>query len=361
MGRQILFAGGANRALPYVPTADAPGIATFEIDDETGAWSLVGTFTGIDNPTYLSLSPDGAWMAATSEVADWREGLVTLLSVDRNGGGLAYRNQQPTRGGIAAQSSFHRGSKYLALVNYGTAPPGSRPDSSLCVYAVTDELGPVLAEINLAGPTGPLSARQDRSHPHCVVWLPQTTILLAADLGLDRVFCLRLDAEQRTLEQADEVALPPGFGPRHIDLHPGDSVAYVIGELGAAVATLRYDAHRGTLEMLAASPISEGTESCSAICVAPSGTHLFVGDRAGNAVALFGVDPDSGIARYLARAPSGGRTPRDLSISSDGNLLAVANQDSGSIALFRHQTGGVLVPLATIPFGTPMCVAFAAV
>src|SRR5450631_4341732 len=106
MSKYTMYVGGVNRPPLNEPNAkaNARGIEAFTIDSKTGEATWLDVTTGIDNPTYLSLSPDGRSLAACSELIGVNEGLVTLF--ERENGKLVYVNQHTTRGDTTAHLSF---------------------------------------------------------------------------------------------------------------------------------------------------------------------------------------------------------------------------------------------------------------
>jgi len=148
------------------------------------------------------------------------------------------------------------------------------------------------------------------------------------------------------LEKAAVLATPPGAGPRHLALHPDGRHAYLAAELTLTVL--------GQDTTLPAGGVDGST--CSAIHVTPDGRHVLAGNRGHDSLALLSVGSD-GVARYARTTPSGGRVPRDFAIDPSGRWVAVANQESDLISLFRL-ADGYLTPAGTIATGSPTAVTF---
>jgi 6-phosphogluconolactonase len=361
MSKYTMYIGGVNRPPLDEPNAkaNARGIEAYTIDSKTGEATWLGVTAGVDNTTYLSLSPDGRLLAACSELIGVNEGLVTLF--ERRNGKLAYVNQQTTRGDTTAHLSFDTRGRAVAVTNYSLLPSDTRPGRSVVVYPIklNGELGSLNAETTCRGQTGPHATRQERSHAHCVRWTTEG-LLLVTDLGLDRVFCYRWNEGTGSLVIADEVAVLPGSGPRHIEFHPRLPLVYVVNELIPGILTFRLDGVSGRLELIALCDFP-GAGACSAIRITPQARQLLVGDRQRNAIGQFDLDLVTGIPRFEALTPCGGHWPRDLNVSPDGALLAVANQESDEVSLLSYdEERGKLTPLnRTLACGTPMCIVFA--
>jgi 6-phosphogluconolactonase len=365
MPRNLIYVGGCNRALPYFATANAKGIACFEVDLETGAARTAGVTEGIDNPTFLAVAPDGKSLCATSEVLGWNEGVISAYAIDPATGALTYLCKQPTRGDIAAHLAYDGTGKFAASVNYSVLPMDARPNRSLAIYprATDGSLGPVVAEAGYEG-TGKDPARQERPHAHCVRWTPDNRFVVVADLGTDRLWVHAFDAASGKISSHGHAKLPAGSGPRHFAFHPSKPFAYSVNELGSTVASFAFDAGKGSFELLAVEhtvpAAALGHNHCSAIKVAHDGKYLFVGNRGHDSIGCLAIDPATGIARLRTTTPSGGKTPRDIEFDPSGTVLAVANQDSDCISLFRYNgADGSLTGFgAPISTGTPTAISF---
>ncbi|KUF09905.1 lactonase family protein [Pseudoponticoccus marisrubri] len=362
-GQSLFFIGSCTRPLPYFASANGAGLTGVFLDEETGACTRAGVTTGIDNPTYAAISADGRMLYASSEVVDWHEGTLSAYAIDRAGGTLAYVNKAVTRGNVAAQVSLDRSDRFVACVNYAFMPPGAGPDRAVVIFARAPDggLGPVTAEARLSG-HGPDPDRQARSHAHCLRFSRDNRLALVADLGTDRVELFRFDAASGALAPAGAVGLPPGTGPRHIEMHPRRDIAYVVGELNATLATIALDSGAAAGRCLHVAPClppggPPGTHG-SAVKISPDGGHLYVGNRGHDSIAHLRVDA-GGVARFAGTVPCGGATPRDLALSPSGRVLVVANQDSDRVEVFRRGPDGGLAPLGPgFATGTPTCVAF---
>lgn len=363
MPSALVYIGGVNRGIGYVANAAGEGIAAFEVDLETGAATAIGVTKGIDNPTFVAMAPDGARLVAVSEVDGWHEGLVTLYGVEPASGALRYINKQPTRGDYTCHAGFDPAGHFVGIANYGGQPVSERPNRSFVIYALDDELSPPRAEVSHEG-QGPVAGRQSRPHAHCVRWSANGRFLVVSDLGVDRLMVYRFDAATGGLTLAHEVAMQPGAGPRHVQFHPTLPVLYCVNELNSTLATLAFDAESGALEHIAAaSTLPEGGHvgnSCSALAVSMTGGHVYVGNRGHDSIACFAIDSSSGAARLGSITPSDGLVPRDIAFDPSGRVLAVANQESDEVVLFRADpVSGALTALPhRIAVGSPTAISF---
>jgi 6-phosphogluconolactonase len=359
----LMFVGSCNGRLGYVAHPAGKGITAFRVDLETGASGELASTTDIPNPTFVTVSPDGATLLAASEFDGEVEGAVTAFAIDAATGTLRQLGRAGSRGWTTAHLGFDRTGRFAAAANYGAVPADAPAGASVVVYDLAAPGGiPIAAEATHTG-KGPNAARQERPHAHCVRWSPDNRFLLVADLGIDRVVVYRFDVATGGIAPHGEIALPAGDGPRHFTFHPRGHRLYVVNELSSTVASFAYDAHAGTARLIGeASTLPAGGHagnSCSAIAISPEGRHLIAANRGHDSLATFAVDTD-GIARLTVTTPCGGAVPRDLSLDPSGRILAVANQASDTVNLFRFDAErDGLTPLgAPIPSGSPTAIAF---
>lgn len=352
----LLFVGCLNRDLPYMQGARGQGIAVFAFDEETGQAELLSQTDDIDNPNYLSISPDGGHLYATSEVFNRKENLAISYSLDRTIGALTYCNMQSTLGSIAAHNVVSADGRFLFVTNYSMGTGG--PDKSIAVLPILADgsLGPAVSSVAHQG-GGPDTERQERSHAHCVRQIGD--ILLVSDLGIDRVIAYRLE-QDGALTHIDETTLFPGSGPRHItSSHDGESV-FVINELSSTVQSFRHD---GTGQLIPVSecpavPAGATLSHCAALHLSSDGRFIYASNRGHDSIAIFAVDPVSARLTPDGHVSSNGSTPRSFALSPSGQSLVVANQNSDEIAVFRRDTNnGQLTDIGNrIQIGTPMFV-----
>ena len=148
--------------------------------------------TGIENPSYLCVSPDGRNVHAVSEVLDWPEGLVSSYAVDRASGELSYQGVQGSRGTVACYAMMDARSRAAFVANYWSGSVAmfpTRADGSLAEASSVDQ----------HTGSGPNGARQEGPHAHCVVVSPDDRFAFSADLGADAIVGYRIDFAGRAL------------------------------------------------------------------------------------------------------------------------------------------------------------------
>jgi 6-phosphogluconolactonase len=355
-----LVVGSLNREMPYFQGARGTGLTVYAFHEATGDATPIAEARDIDNPTFLSVDATSGVIYANSEVAEWREGLVSAYRFDAGAGTLAYLNKQPTLGSITAYNRIAPDRRNLLVANYAEGFGG--PDQSIVAFplAADGSLGPAHHSLRFTG-SGVDPARQDRSHAHSIVASPDDRHFIVADLGTDDLILLTAD-EDGKLRERSRLALPPGSGPRHTEFHPGGRWLFVNNELASTVASVALE--DGTLRLIdIRNAIPEGVGSHGAdLHVSPDGRFVYSSNRGHDSISTFGVDLDTGVLSPLGQTSTGGKTPRNFAITPSGNSLLVANQNSDSIALFRRdrETGALTDSGQRIAIGTPMCVRVAA-
>lgn len=363
----MVTSGGGGRAagdgvLVYVGTytegsqGRAEGIYVCRLDPASGTLRIQQTVPGVADPSYLALAPDGRRLYAVSEVDD---GAVAAFARDPATGRLTPLNRESSHGASPCHLSVHR--DYVLAANYTTGSVAAlpvRPDGSLA---------PATTVVRHEG--SGVHPRQEGPHAHMVVPDPDGRLILAVDLGLDRIMGYRLDAESGELtpnEPATAYTSPrPGAGPRQIAFHPDGRRAWVLGELDSTLTTCAYDASRGVLrpvETLSTLPDGFAGESTAAdMAVAPSGRFVYASNRGHDSIAIFATGGPTGRLTAVGHEPTHGKTPRAFALDPAGVWLLAANQDSDTIVSFRVDAAtGRLSPsgqAARIP--TPVCVVFA--
>ncbi|UVC14986.1 lactonase family protein [Mesorhizobium onobrychidis] len=356
----LVFVGSLNREAPYFQGARGVGLGVYSFDEETLETRKLTETGDIDNPTFLSVTPDGSHIYANSEVLAWREGVVSAYRFDRQTAALSYINKQPTLGSITAHNTITRDRTKLLVANYGIGEGG--PDRSVVVYGLREDGGLTapLSSVTHAG-TGPDTARQERPHAHSVTETVAGGVAIVADLGIDRLVSYRI-APDGSLTRLAESVLAPGAGPRHVALHPGGRFVFVMNELDSTVASLALDDTSGRLSVIDTKPAvpaaTRDGNHCADIQISPDGRFLYGSNRGHDSVAVFSVDQQTGTLALVDYAPCGGATPRNLALTPSGGHLFSANQNADRISIFARDaaTGRLADTGRFIDVGTPMCV-----
>lgn len=367
MQRPANFASTASApagALLYVGTyteGRSEGIHLVRFDTQSGELRLESSVDAGPNPSFLTIHPNGSVLYAVNEVDnldDTKGGGVSAFRIDA-AGALTGLNSQASEGTAPCYVSVDRTGHAALVANYSSGTiavfPLGRDGSLVPASQVVQHVG-----------HGPNAERQEGPHAHCITADPSNQYALAVDLGVDQVLVYRMDPVNGTLRHVDkaDASLRPGAGPRHLAFHPRRPVAYVANELDSTIAMLRFDAASGALSVIATrSTLPAGTTAANFpadIHVSPSGRSLYVSNRGHNSIAVFRVDPSTGLPTSIQHVSTGGDWPRNFALDPSGRWLLVANQRSGSIVvLARDPDTGRLSPTThSLAVASPVCLRF---
>jgi 6-phosphogluconolactonase len=333
------------------------GIDRFTLDPASGALSDRETVAAIDDPSYLALSTDKRHLYAAIERAS---GGVAAFAVDPGSGRLTFLNQVDSHGADPSHLALDPSGRHLLVANYTSG------SVAVCPIEPDGRVGEATDVVQHVG-QGPHPERQAGPHAHMVATDPTGSLVLVADLGLDRVLCYRLDTGSGKLRPLPDhfAQLPPGAGPRHFAFHPNGRWLFVLGELDSTVTVFDYDAQAVTFEpvhtLSTLPPDFTDTSWSAAIRVAPSGRWVYASNRGHDGIAVFACDAATGRLTPVGHTPVEGQWPRDFNIDPSGRFLLAAAQRSHSIATFAvDQATGELSLVGTVAESrSPVCVLFA--
>jgi 6-phosphogluconolactonase len=349
--------------LVYVGTytgKGSEGIYAYRFDPATGETSSVGLVARTDNPSFLAVDPNGRFLYAVNELDTFRTeatGAVSVFAIDRESGKLNLQQQVSSLGAGPAHVSVDKSAAWLMVANYN--------GGNVAVFPIGSDgrLGPHSAFVqNVGSSVNP--ERQAGPHAHSIQVTNDNRFAIAADLGLDKLFVYRFDADTGSLTPGSPefVEVAPGAGPRHIAFAPSGKFVYVLNEMASTVTVFAYKQGPGTLNAIQTIPTLPnefaGTNTAAEIAVDAKGQFLYVSNRGHDSIAVLSVDPDNGNLKSLEWVPSGGRTPRNFVIDPTGKWTFAANQDSDNIELLQiDQESGRLIPTnRSLKVVSPVCV-----
>jgi 6-phosphogluconolactonase len=335
-------------------------IALYRLDLSTGTLTATGISTDLPDPNFLAISSNGRFLYASSNL---KEGALAAFSIDPQTGKLSALNQQPSAGHRAVHVTLDPSGHAALVANYQgntVAVLGINADGSL--------KPPTAEGIQTHTGSGPNASRQPHPFPHSIYPDPTGHFAYSCDLGVDKIYCYKLDAEQATLTPNDPptVSTPPGSGPRHLAFSPDHQCVYLITEMGNTLIAYHLNADTGALtEFQTLTTLPPGTpnpdqQTGGEVEVHPNGKFLYASNRGPHSsISIFAVAAGTGMLTRVGDVLSGGQHPRFFTIDPSGEFLLVGNQFSNNIALFRiNQTTGQLTATSTVPFGAPMCISF---
>jgi len=344
----------------YTNRTASKGIYAFDFDSASGKLTFQGIAAETSDPSWVVIHPNGKFVYAANESG--KQSTITAFSLDAQSAKLTQLNQLPALGEDPCHLSFDRTGKFLFVANYTSG--------NVVVFPILRDgkLGAATANIKDTGSLGPNKARQEAAHAHWVEPSANKPKVYVADLGLDRVVIYTFDADRGMLFLAPMptepfwAALSPGTGPRHVAFSRDESFMYVLGELTSTVAVFAKDHQQtwGSTQQISALPAGfSGRNDAAEIAIHPSGKWLFASNRGHDSIAVFSVDPLTGLLKSVGDFPTGGKEPRHFAIDPTGHFLLAENQNSDSIVVFRIDPGsGALSQASQTNVPSPVCLAF---
>lgn len=336
------------------------GIYVLKFNTDDGTLVPVDTVSGVENPSYLALSPDSRFLYAVNENADSLDASLSAFAVDTESGSLSFLNSRNSRGGAPCYIDIDAEGQSVFAGNY--------LGGSLAMFSIDNNGSLLEAESVIRHEGSSVNAnRQQSPHVHCTLVTPDNRMLLAADLGTDKVVGYAYDAADNSLE-ADPVTVfqaEPGAGPRHLTFHPNGNYAYLINELNGTIDAFSYS-NRALEHIQTVSTLPEkynGAVSGADIHLSPDGSYLYASNREDlNNIVSYAIDPETGKLSYLEAVGSGGIHPRNFVIDPSGRFLLVANRHSNNIVVFKRDpaTGMLETTGIELALSQPVCLKFLA-
>lgn len=222
------------------------GLATY--DRKWGRINGTGAVTGVADPSYLAVHPDGRTLYVVNERQD---GGVTAVRLP----GYEILGSRSTGGAGPCHLSVHPSGQWLLAADYLSG--------SVAVHRIepTGALGERTDLVTHSSP--PPGPGQEGPHAHQFITSPDGGHVLAVDLGTDTVYTYRLDPSKGPLTEVSQAHTRPGAGPRHLTFHPGGRFAYLANEVDNTAVVCAYDPATGRLTP--GEPQSTGTDGAGVV------------------------------------------------------------------------------------------------
>jgi 6-phosphogluconolactonase len=376
--RQPVFAYVGSYSLPQGPDGTigrGQGIYVFEMNAVTGALVQRELIRRATNPSFMAFDARRKFLYCVNWIANYQgtdSGSVTAYSVDRATGHLTLLNTVSSEGANPTHLSIHPSGKFLFVANYFGGTVAVLPiRASGALGPATDVVhdhGIVGRQHATSAPPGSFAiSGHDKPHAHMIQSDAAGRFVFAADLGLDRIFIWKFDAENGKLIANDpgSVALPSGDGPRHFAFHPNGHWFYSLQEEGSTLVAYNYDSRRGRLtakQTVSTLPKGfAGSNFPAEVMISSGGKFLYASNRLHDSVAWFSIS-GTGTLEYCGEAWTRGDHPRAFNFDPTGTFFYCCNQLGDAITTFRinHTTGALTFTGRYTPVGSPASIIFLA-
>lgn len=320
----------AEKYIAYVGTythGSSIGIHLYDVDVEEGTLSE-RKVVPVNNSSHICRSLNGKYLYS---IAD--EG-VAVFDIAEEDGDLTLINKVGIDGMRGCYLSVDKTGRYLFVGGYH--------DGKVTVVHTHQDgrLGSVMDGIFHKG-LGSVAERNFRPHVNCVVPTPGNRYLCAVDNGIDQVKIYRINKNLHKLELVDILRCERESGPRLLKFSKDGRFAYLLYELTNEVEVYAYRAPESgpvfeklqTLSTTSAN-VDRVHDAASGMCFSNDGTHLFTSTAGDNTVAMFRIDPETGLLKKEFALPISGEYPKDIAMFPDDRHIAVVNHESNSITTF---------------------------
>ncbi|MCK4562025.1 MAG: lactonase family protein [Flavobacteriaceae bacterium] len=340
----------------YVGTytkGDSQGIYKYTLQKD-GIIKKVGLAAKSNNPSFLTWSYDKKFLLAVNEINS-EDGNGTVESFLMDNDSLIRINKSSSGGAHPCFVATNK-SGFVLTANYSSGNIG--------LLRLNNE-GELSNLLDVQQHTGKgIDDRQNSPHAHSAWFDFDDDNIISIDLGSNELWFSQLDTLQQKLIASTPAKMPmsPGAGPRHLTFHPNKKWVYVVNELDCTISLLQKNTagkyeKNNTVSTL---PLDyKEPNTCADIHTSSDGKFVYASNRGHNSIAIFEVNNLDGSLKLIGHESTKGDSPRNFSLSPNGDFLLVANQLTNNIvSLKRDKNTGLLEFVHQIEAPTPVCVLF---
>ncbi len=338
----------------YVGTythGSSKGIHIYDVDLESGTLTERKEVPA-SNSSHICISKSGKFLYS---IIDEGVGVYEILP----DGDLKFINQKDIDGMRGRYLSVDASGRYLFIGGYH--------DGKVTVMHTHRDgrLGSIMDGVFHRG-VGSMAERNSRPHVTCVMPTPDNRFLCAVDNGIDQIKIYRI-TEEDTLELADTLRFKRESAPRLIKFTPDGRTAYVLMQISNTVEVFsyRYNEEKNLPEFERIQTVDTLSDELdpmydagSGLCVSPDGRHLFTSTAGDNTVAMYTIDPETGMLERKFALPISGEYPKALGVFPDGKHIAVVNNESNAIMTFKidYEKKVLMMHGRPVKVDTPSCI-----
>ncbi|QXG35536.1 lactonase family protein [Pseudomonas viridiflava] len=329
-------------------------ISQYQLDDASGALSLVEQTKAGDQVNPMALSPDGKALFAALRAKPYQ---VVSFSIEPVTGHLKPLAQAPLAESLAYLSTDRSG-RFLMGASYG---------------ADLLSVQPIDAQHR---PSDSIQTYKTGMHAHSVRTDPSNRFAYSGNLGVDRVLQYRLEPKDGKLVPIGEgyVTVPENTGPRHLAFAPNGKFLYVVGEMSGTVTAFSINDKTGGLKQVnQANGIPERLKLAPGqardarnndlkddptpriwaadVRISLDGKWLFTSERTSSSVSVFKVDPATGKVTFVENYPVEEKQPRNIAVAPNGRWLLVTGEKAEKVGSYSIAADGALKRVSEAPSG----------
>jgi 6-phosphogluconolactonase len=350
----------------YFGTAGNGGIHHAVFDDESGELGEIIQAAELNQAGFVALHPTQPFLYSIAKLEEnSAKGHVVAFKMNEDNT-LTQLNAQSSEGSNPCHLSLDATGGMLMVANYTS-------NHSVAAFAVGAD-GSLATSDSMHSHTGSGEhpQRQKSPHPHSIFPNPANTFAYSPDLGTDRIEIYALDSAHAQLTPTGSAAVPGGAkGPRHLKFSADGRFVYVLLELSMEIAVYKADSNGGMLHHIETVSTFEDRSdidriTCSELRIHPNGKFVYAANRDlegrnRDGISVFRCDPETGKLTLIENEPSRVSVPRNFNITPCGTWLIAGGQKSNNLAIFTvNPNTGLLAPHGEmIAFdGSPICIEF---
>jgi 6-phosphogluconolactonase (cycloisomerase 2 family) len=296
-----------------------PGIEIIDTKSKRVLESLA-----VPQASYQLITPDQQYLYSVSELVG-NEGAVHGFKKNSSGQ-WEKTNQQITEGDAPCHINYRKKSQTIYTANY--------MGGSVSVFQTSKGvIAPLAQKIEFAG-RGKYP-QQTTPHAHMVVLSQDEQSMHISDLGADRIYHYRVQANGLLEGGLNYTQFPEGTGPRHFVFSADEKFVYVVGELSGTVDVYAVQGsnwapvQRETIDFSK----GDGPKASADIHISPNGKWLVASNRiTQNSLIVFKIAPNGKLV--FSREVGVGKVPRNFQFDSTGKKIFVACKDENRIQQF---------------------------
>ncbi|PKQ46905.1 lactonase family protein [Confluentibacter flavum] len=346
LGLAMSFLNSQAQNIPlYIGTyteGTSEGIYKLEFNPSTGELSNLQLAEAIQNPSFITYSPNKRYLYAVSESLG---GSVSSFKIQENGQ-LQFLNKVDSNGKGPCHISLNRQGNKAVVSNYG--------GGSASIYSIARD-----GKLNEASQIFDYNTMDRKSHAHSAQFFRDE--LFVADLGMNALYQYKLKNDNYELALPEIVKMEGNPGPRHFAMTKTGQFIYIINEYGSSVTSVK-KTDTGFEQIDYDSTLDEsyeGKNSCADIHLSKNELYLYGSNRGENSIVVYKRNKLDGTIEKIQTMSVHGDWPRNFTLDPTGKFLLVANQRSHNITVFRIDAPtGKLTFLTEVKVPSPVCLLF---
>lgn len=321
---------------------NSKGIYKVNFNTSTGQLSDLQLAISIDNPSFLTYSPDKKFLYSTNGS---ESGFISSYKIKEDGS-LVLLTRVSSNGKGPCHIAINTEGTKISVSNYG--------GGTIAIY-------PINKDGSLAEATQVFNqnSTETKSHAHSSLFFNNE--LFAADLGRNAMYQYVLNGHDYKLNSEAIIKTKGNPGPRHFKLTKDGKFIYVINEYGATITSIKRTkkGFKQIDEDNTLDPDFTAFNKCADIHLSKDERFVYGSNRGENTIAVFERNTKNGKLNKTQSISVHGDWPRNFTLDPTGKFLLVANMKTENIAVFSvEKTSGKLTFLSDFKVPEPVCLLF---